>query len=230
MIKYISILLFLSTSVFAEVKNLSLLSTEILRYDYTASTTGLNSSKISYTLPDVNYTFMNKNYIGLVSFKYSQNQNIGNSTLGSTNIALEQKGWKYEVGLGYKYHLRDNLFVGPGLLYSDTYTTLDQIIGTKRIRTKKHDSDLRLYGLIGYYPTSSTIIYGAIELDNDLLSNEYHRDYSQYNASIIIYQFLSKEYFFFLKYEQALRDKKPTNTVTGNKEYIGYGFGFGMRM
>ena len=131
--------------------------------------------------------------------------------------------------LWYLY-LAENFFIGPAFLYSDTYTTLYQNIGPMKIRTKKHDSDFRFYAIAGYYPTKSTIIYGAVELVNDLMSDEYYRDYSQYNTSVILYQFISKDTFLFLKYEQALRDKRPTSTVSGNRDYIGYGFGLGMRI
>ncbi|MFT5661713.1 MAG: hypothetical protein ACI9TV_002360 [Sulfurimonas sp.] len=226
----IFILTLLSLSLFAEGKSLHLVSAEMINYDYTGSTQGFKDAKVSYTLPGVSYTYMDKNYIALASVKYSQNQNIGYTALGSTTIVLEQKGWKYEVGAGYKFYLGKTFFVGPALLFSDTYTTLDQIIGTRTIRTLKHDTDLRLYGLVGCNITKSTLIFGAIELDNDLLSNNYKKDYSQYNVTGTLYQFLEKDFFLYLKYEQSLRGKNATGTVSGNKNYVGYGFGMGIRI
>ena len=173
---------------------------------------------------------MSKNYIVLASLKYSKKQSIGSTALGSTQIGLEQVGWKYELGVGYKYYLSEKLFIGPALLFSDTYTKVYQITSMSRTKTTKHDNDLRLYAIVGYRATSSTLLFGTLELDNDLLSNDYLYDYSQYNIALTINQFLSKNLYLFVKYEQALRDKEATTGSSGNKNYRGYGFGIGMKL
>ena len=226
--KLFLLLLFFTKSLLAE--NVHLLSTEIIRYDYTATAIGLEDARISYTLPGISYTMMSKNYIVLASLRYSKKQSLGSTAFGSTRIGLEQMGWKYELGVGYKYYLSEKLFIGPALLFSDTYTKVYQTTSFSSTLTKKHDIDFRLYAIVGYRATSSTLLFGTLELDNDLLSNEHFRDYSQYNLALTINQFLSKNLYLFIKYEQALRDKEATTGSTGNRDYRGYGFGIGMKI
>lgn len=229
--KKLIVLIVIVISVFAEQeKKLDLLTTEIMYYNYTGSAIGLENSKLSYTLPAVSYIHMDKNYIVLASIKYSKKQNLGYIVLESSRILLEQEGWKYELGVGYKYYLTDKLFIGPALLFSDTYTTLYQTLNTTQTQSETHDVDVRFYGLFGYNITKATMFFGAIELDDDLLSNDYKLDYSQYKLSTTLYQFVSKSFFLYLKYEQSLKDKKARDASSGNQNYTGYGFGFGIRI
>ena len=219
-------------SVFLSAKDTSatLLTIENLRYDYIATSQTLDDARISYNLPGISYLVMSKDYVLLASLKYSKRQSIGSTALGSIPIGLEQFGWKYELGAGYKFHLSDKFYVGPALLYSDTYSKIYQTTPLSTTVTEKHDNDLRLYGIFGYSFSKSTLLFGAIELDNDLLESDYANDYSQYPVTITMYQFLSKDFFLFLKYEQSLRDKKETATVTGNRNNRGYGFGIGIKL
>lgn len=226
--KHIVLVLLIVMNLLGEEKNLHLFTIENLRYDYTATTESLNDTHISYDLPGLNYVFMNKKYLALASFKYSPKQHIGSTALGTANIDLEQKGRKYELGGGYKYYLTDTLYIGPALLFSDSHSTLYQIINNTVIKTEKYDTDLRAYFILGVNLTQSTMLFSSVELKNDLLSSDYAKDYSQYNTSVTLYQFISPEFFLYLKYEQSLRDKNIHNTISGNENYKGYGAGFGI--
>lgn len=226
--KQIILVLLTVMNLLGEEKNLHLFTIENLRYDYTATTESLNDTHISYNLPGLNYVFMNDKYIALASFKYSPKQHIGNTFLGNTNIDFEQKGRKYELGAGYKYYLTDTLYIGPALLYSDAHSTLYQIINNNVMKTEKYDTDLRAYFILGFNLTQSTMLFSSVELKNDLLSSDYAKDYSQYNTSVTLYQFLSPQFFLYLKYEQSLRDKNIHNTISGNENYKGYGAGIGI--
>lgn len=215
--KQLVLVLLIAMNVLAEEKNLHLFTIENLRYDYTATTESLNDTHISYDLPGLNYVFMNKKYLALASFKYSPKQHIGSTALGTANIDFEQKGRKYELGGGYKYYLTDTLYIGPALLYSDAHSTLYQIINNNVTKTEKYDTDLRAYFILGVNLTQSTMLFSSVELKNDLLSSDYAKDYSQYNTSVTLYQFISPEFFLYLKYEQSLRDKNIHNTISGNE-------------
>ena len=228
--KTLIIFLLLNVTLLAEDENFHLFTIENVHYDYIATSKVLSDARISYDLPGVSYLLMNKDYILLASIKYSKRQSIGSTFLGSTQIGLEQFGWKYELGAGYKYHLTDKFYVGPALLYSDTYSKIYQTTSFSSSVTEKHDNDLRLYAIFGYAFTKSTLLFGAVELDNDLLESDYANDYSQYQATMTLYQFLSKDFFVFLKYEQSLRDKEATITSPGNRNNRGYGFGIGIKI
>lgn len=228
--KTLIIFLLLSVGLTAEDENFHLFTIENVRYDYTATSNVLTDARISYNLPGFSYLMMNKNYILLASVKYSKRQNIGSTFLGSIPIELEQVGWKYELGAGYKYYLTDKFYVGPALLFSDTYSKIYQTTSFSSSVTEKHDNDLRLYAIFGYAFTKSTLLFGAVELDNDLLESDYTNDYSQYQATMTLYQFLSKDFFLFVKYEQSLRDKEATPTSLGNRGSRGYGFGIGLKL
>lgn len=138
-----------------EEENLHLFTIENVRYDYTATSNSLYDTKISYDLPSLNYVFMNKKYVGLASFKYSPKQHIGNTLLGTTNIDFEQNGRKYELGAGYKYYLTEALYIGPALLFSDSHSTLYQVINNNVTKTEKYDSDLRAYLIMGFNLTET---------------------------------------------------------------------------
>lgn len=226
--KQIVLVLLIAMNLLAEEKNLHLFTVENIRYDYTATAKSLNDTQISYDLPGLNYVFMNKKYVALASFKYSPKQHIGNTVLGTTHIDFEQNGRKYELGAGHKYYLTDTLYIGPALLFSDSHSTLYQIINNNVTKTEKYDTDLRAYFILGFNPTHSTMLFSSLELKNDLLSNDYEKDYSQYNTSVTLYQFISSQFFLYLKYEQSLRDKNIQNTISGNENYKGYGAGFGI--
>lgn len=226
--KQIVLVLLIVMNVLAEEKNLHLFTIENIRYDYTATAKSLNDTQISYDLPGFNYVFMNQKYVALVSFKYSPKQHVGNTILGTTHIDFEQNGRKYELGAGYKYYLTETLYIGPALLFSDAHSTLYQIINNNVTKTEKYDTDLRAYFILGCNLTPSTMLFSSLELKNDLLSSDYEKDYSQYNTSVTLYQFLSPQFFLYLKYEQSLRDKTIQNTISGNENYKGYGAGFGI--
>lgn len=219
------IFLLLNITLLAKDENFHLFTVENMRYDYTATSKALSDARLSYDLPGASYLMMNKDYILLASVKYSKKQDLGATSLGSTQIQLEQFGWKYEFGAGYKYYLTDKFYVGPALLFSDSYSKIYQTTAVGTTVTQKHDNDLRLYAIFGYAFTKSTLLFGAVELDNDLLESDYTNDYSQYQATMTLYQFLSKDFFLFVKYEQSLRNKDATPTSAGNRDYRGYGFG-----
>ena len=226
--KQIVLVLLIVMNLLGEEKNLHLFTIENVRYDYTATAKSLDDTQISYDLPGLNYVFMNKKFLALASFKYSPKQHIGSTVLGTTNIDFEQNGRKYELGAGYKYYLTEDLYIGPALLFSDAHSTLYQIINNNVTKTEKYDTDLRAYFILGFNPTHSTMLFSSVELKNDLLSNDYEKDYSQYNTSVTLYQFFSPQFFLYIKYEQALRDKNIQNNISGNENYKGYGVGFGI--
>ena len=228
MLKQIVLVLLIVMNLLGKEENLHLFTIENVRYDYTATANSLNDTQISYNLPSLNYVFLNSKYIALASFKYSPKQHIGNTAFGTTNIDFEQKGRKYELGAGYKHYLTEDLYIGPALLFSDSHSTLYQVINNNVTKTEKYDSDLRAYLIMGLNLTHSTMLFYSVELKNDLLSNDYAKDYSQYNTSVTLYQFISSQSFLYLKYEQALRDKNIQNNISGNEHYKGYGAGVGI--
>lgn len=223
------ILILTAVSLFAEANNFDLLMTDVTRYDKMATSLSLKDTKLSYDVPAITYMAIRPNYLILATIKVMPKQHIGTTALGTTPIELEQEGWKYEIGAGYKFYLNKDLFIGPALLYSDYYSTLYKIIGSTVLETKSHDSDLRLYGLVGYKLAKATMMFVSVELKNDILSNNYSKDYSQYPLGVTVYRFLSKEWFAYLKYQQTLRDKKARSDSTGTNSSIAYGFGIGMK-
>lgn len=226
--KQIILIVLIVINLLGEEENLHLFTIENVCYDYIATTDSLNNTHISYDLPSLNYVFMNRKYVALASLKYSPKQHIGNTVLGMTNIDFEQNGRKYELGAGYKYYLTDTLYIGPALLFSDSHSTLYQVINNNVTKTEKYDRDLRAYFIMGFNLTHSTMLFSSVELKNDLLSNSYEKDYSQYNTSVTLYQFFSPDFFLYLKYEKSLRDKNIQNNISGNENYKGYGAGVGI--
>lgn len=229
-IKKIVTFIYLFTSfLFAEESGLNLLTIDTMHYNYKATSLTLDTAKLSYRGTAISYLYMDKNYIARASVKYSKKQNIGHTSLNILDISLEQEGWQYEIGLGYKFYLTERLFIGPSLLFVDTYRTVytSSILATNKV--EKHDSDLRFYTLLGYNLTKSTIIFASVELDNDILSNNYEYDYSQYTFATSVYQLVSEQFFLYLKYTKNLRNKQANSISGGNEDYSGYGFGLGIK-
>jgi hypothetical protein len=202
---------------------------DVTRYDKMATSLSLEDTKVSYDIATVSYMAVKPNYLLLASFKYMPKQHIGTTSLGSTQIRLENDAWKYEVAAGYKYYLTPSLYIGPALLFSDYYSTLYKVAGSTVSESESHDIDFRFYGILGYKLAKATSFLVSIELDNDVLSNDYSDDYSQYPFSITMFQFLSKEWFAYIKYQQAIKDKKERADSIGNSDSIAYGFGIGMK-
>jgi len=204
--------------------------TDVTRYDKKATSLSLKDARLSFDSPAISYMAVRPNYLLFAAFKYIPKQHIGTTALGNTPIELEQDGWKYEIGAGYKFYITDDLYIGPAILFSDYYSTLYQIIGSTVLQNNSHDQDVRLYGLLGYKLAKGAMMFVAIELDNDILSDNYSNDYSQYSLSTTVYQFFSKEWFAYIKYEQTLRDKEARGDSTGNSNSIAYGFGVGVKL
>lgn len=222
------LLILATASAFAAPKSADLLMTDITHYEKTATALGLKDAKVSYNVPAISYFAIRPDYLFIASLKVLPKQHIGSTALGNTPISLEKKGWKYEIGAAYKFYLNEDLFIAPALLFSDYRSKLFQTVGTTTSQSYNHDRDLRLYGLLGYKITKSAMMFLSVELENDLFSNNYSDDYSQYPVNVNIYQFLSKKWFVYAKYQQTLRDKEARSDSTGNKDSIAYGFGIGM--
>ena len=228
--KKIYILILVCVNVFAASNSYNLLMTDVTRYDKEATSLNLKDTRLSFDVPAISYMAVRPNYLLFAAFKYVPKQHIGTTALGNTPIGLEQDGWKYEIGAGYKFYINDDFYIGPALLFSDYYSTLYQTIGNSVLQTNSHDQDIRLYGLLRYKLAKATMMFVAIELDNDILSDSYSNDYSQYSLSTTLYQFFSKEWFAYIKYEQTLRDKEARSDSTGNNNSIAYGFGIGVKL
>lgn len=225
----ILIFIFITIDLFAASDNLNIVMTDLTRYEETATSLSLRDTKISYDVPAVSYMSIRPNYLVYASLKMIQKQHIGTTYLGTIPIELKQEGWKYELGAGYKFSLTKNFFIAPALLLSDYHCTLYKTMGSNVVKTKSRDLDYRLYGLLGYEMTESTLMYISVELVNDIFSHRYEDDYSQYPVNATLYQFLSKRWFAYLKYQHTLRDKKASSDSTGNINRLGYGFGVGMK-
>ena len=228
MYKYLLLLLTLF-SISSASESIDAVTLEEAYYEQTNTSLTYKDAKLSYSLPTISYIGMRPNYLFLAAVKLMPKQKIGMSALGATPIKLEQEAWKYEVGAGYKFYLSKNFYVGPALLYGDYYSKVYQTIGSSTVETKNRDVDVRLYGFLGYEPAKATLIFITLELDNDILSNQYEDDYSQYALNAALYQFVSKEWFFYLKYQRTLRDKKATTASTGMSNSTAYFFGVGMK-
>ncbi len=229
--KKLYILLFLCVSTFANSNSFDVITTDITHYDKKATSLNLKDARLSFDSPALSYMSVRPNYLLLAAFKYIPKQYIGTTALGNTPIKLEQEGWKYEIGAGYKFYITDDLYIAPALLYSDYYSTLYQTVGNNAvIKSDSHDKDLRFYGLLGYKLTKATLMFVAVEFDNDILSDNYSNDYSQYSLSTTLYQFFSKKWFAYFKYEQTLRDKEARSDSEGNNNSISYGFGIGTKL
>jgi len=203
--------------------------TEAIQYKRTDTSLTYKDSKTSYNVPALSYMAIRQKYLFLAKLKAMPKQYIGTTYLNTTAIKLEQDGRKYELGAAYKLYLSDNLYVAPAFLYSNYASTLYQTVGNSVIKTKTRDNDLSLYGLLGYKPLKATTILVSLELDNDILSNCYSKDYSQYIISTTIHQFFSKNWFAYIKYRQTLRDKVANTESTGNTHSISYGAGIGIK-
>lgn len=218
----------ISLNIYASPISADLVMMGVTRYNDEATSLSLKDTKLSKDVPEISYLAVRPDYLLLAGFKYLPRQHIGSTALGSLPIELEQKGWKYELGAGYKFYLTEDLFVGPALLYSDYYNTLYKIAGTMVLKTERHDSDLRFYGLVGYKLNKATMILATLELKNDILSNDYNNDYSQYPISATLHHFLSKKWLVYAKYDQSLRNKTARTDITGNRASMAYGVGVGM--
>lgn len=216
-------------SLFAESKNVDLVMADMIHYNQTASALGLRDTKISYDVTTISYMVVNPKYLLLGAVKFMPKQNLGTTYLGTTPIVLKQELWKYEFGAAYKFYLSDKFFIAPALLFSDYYSSLYKIIGSTVGESKTHDIDVRFYGLVGYKISKASSILVSLELDNDIFSNDYAKDYSQYAISATLFQFLSNECFMFFKYQQALKDQKARGNIIGNANSVSYGFGMGMK-
>ena len=221
------ILFLTSISLFAT--SADLIMTDLTRYDKTITSTSLKDAKITYDVPAISYMHVEPNYLILLKLKHLPKQHIGNTALGNTPIKLEQEAWKYEIGGAYKFYITDDFYIAPALLYTDYYYKLYQTVGTNVIETHGHDSDIRVYGVVGYKIAKATMLFATIELDNDILSDNYSNDYNQYSVSATLYQFLSKDWFIYGNIQSTLRDKEARADSTGNKSSIAYGFGLGMK-
>lgn len=228
--KKLYILILAYVSVFASSNSFDALMTDVTRYDKKATSSSLKDARLSFDAPAISYMAVRPNYLLLGALKYIPKQHIGTTALGNTPIELEQDGWKYEIGAGYKFYISDDLYIGPALLFSDYYSTLYQTVNGTVIESDSHDQDVRFYGLLGYKLAKATMIFVAVELDNDILSDNYSNDYSQYSLSATVYQFFSKELFAYFKYEQTLRDKEARSDSNGNNNSIAYGFGIGVKL
>lgn len=228
--KKLHILILACVSVVSASNSFDAIMTDVTHYDKKATSLSLKDARLSFDVPAISYMAVRPNYLLLGALKYIPKQHIGTTALGNTPIELEQSGWKYEIGAGYKFYISDNLYIAPALLFSDYYSTLYQTVGSTVIESNSHDQDVRLYGLIGYKLTKSTMMFIALELDNDILSDSYSNDYSQYSLSATVYQFFSKEWFAYIKYEQTLRDKEARSDSNGNINSIAYGFGIGVKL
>lgn len=228
--KKLYILLLSCVSAFAASDSFDVITTDVTRYEKKATSLNLKDARLSFNSPAISYMSVRPDYLLLATFKYIPKQHIVTTALGNTPIKLEQEGWKYEIGAGYKFYITDDLYIAPALLYSDYYSTLYQRVGNTVVESDSHDKDLRFYGLLGYKLTKATLMFVAVELDNDILSDNYSNDYSQYSLSTTLYQFFSKKWFAYIKYEQTLRDKEARSTTEGNNNSIAYGFGIGVKL
>lgn len=228
MYKYI-LLILISISLSAASENIDAITVEVGHYTQTLTSSVLKNTDISYDVPTVNYIGVRPNYLFLAALKMIPKQTLGTSALGATPIKLQQEAWKYEFGAGYKFYLGEKFYISPALLYSDYYSKIYKSTPTSTTETKSRDVDVRFYGLIGYEPLKATMIFITVELYNDILSSSYDEDYSQYPVNIALYQFVSKELFFYLKYQKTLRDKKETATINGSANNAAYFFGVGFK-
>ena len=227
MFKYLLFLFTLFSLSYAS-ENLDVITLETAHYTQTNTSLTYKDAKISFDVPTVSYIGLRPNYLFLAAIKAIPKQKIGTTSLGATPIKLEQEAWKYELGAGYKYYLLKNLYIAPALLYSDYYNKVFQSTTNATVETKSRDVDVRLYGLIGYEPAKATMVILSVELDNDIFSDSYKEDYSQYPVNLALYQFLSKEFFFYLKYQKVLRNKKATTSSNGSSNNAAYFFGVGI--
>jgi hypothetical protein len=228
--KLFKYLLFLFTffSISYASENLDVVTIENAYYTQTKTSLTYKDAKISFNVPSISYIGLRPNYLFLADIKMIPKQKIGTTSLGATPLKLEQEAWKYELGAGYKFHLNKKLYIAPALLYSDYYSKTFTSSPIASVETKSRDVDVRLYGLVGYEPAKATMVILSVELDNDILSDSYKEDYSQYPVNLALYQFVSKDFFFYLKYQKALRNKKATTTSNGSSNNTAYFFGVGI--
>lgn len=228
MYKYI-LLFFSALSLLSASENIDAVTAETAHYTQELTSSTLKNTKVSYDVPAISYIGLRKNYIFLAALKVVPKQKLGESALGAVPIKVEQEAWKYELGAGYKFYLNKNLYVSPALLYSDYYSKTYMITSSSSSETKSRDVDVRLYGLIGYEPFKATMVFITVELDNDIFSDSYDKDYSQYPVNVSVYQFISKDMFLYIKYQKTLRDKKATAYLNGTSNSAAYFFGAGFR-
>lgn len=209
-------------------QDLDVITLETAHYTQTNTSLTYKDAKVSYNVPTVSYIGLRPNYLFLAAIKAIPKQKIGTTSLGSTPIKLEQEAWKYELGAGYKFYLNKKIYIAPALLYSDYYSKIFTSSASAAVETKSRDVDVRLYGLIGYEAAKATMVILSVELDNDILSDSYTEDYSQYPVNLALYQFVSKDFFFYLKYQKVLRNKKATTSSAGTSNNAAYFFGVGI--
>lgn len=194
------------------------------------TTNDIKNSKEYYSL---RHYIDTRDALYLIGLIYQPLQTIGNTTVSSLPLELKQKREKIELGAAYKIHLTDSLYIAPALVYSNTDSVTYQNLnnGGNIISTETHsvDTDYSLYALMGYRPFPTTSLLLSLEINNDLLGNDYSKDYSYYQLNTSILQAISRNVLLYFQYNRYLKDKPSTVSHTGVKDVAGFSIGIGYR-
>lgn len=226
--KFFLLIISLSTIAFSQ-SNIVIIEKQKISGTITSnSSKDIPSTKEYYSLK---YYLDTKDVLYLIGLSSQPLQTVGNTTLSSFPVEIKQKREKIELGAAYKFYLMDSLYIAPALVYINTDSKTFQYLNnsgtiTSSI-TNSVDTDYSLYALMGYHPSKVTSLLLSLELNNDLLGNEYGKDYSTYQVNFSILQAISKSTLLYFKYNKSLKDKPSTSLHTGTQNVNGFTLGIG---
>ncbi len=228
--RFLLIIISFSVVAFSQ-QNIVLLEKQKISGTVTSDTAkDIASSKEHYSLK---YYIDTQDVLYLIGLSYQPLQTVGNTSLYSFPVEIKQEMEKVELGIAYKLYLMDSLYIAPAIVYSNTDSkTFRHLNNNGTIIssiTNKVDTDYSLYAIIGYKPTKITSLLLSLELNNDLLSSEYSRDYSTYQVNFSILQAISSKVLLYVQYNRLLKEKPSTSVNTGTKDVDGFSLGIGFQ-
>jgi len=230
-LKFLLLIIALSTVALSQSNNIILLEKQ--------KVSGTVTSKIADDIPSkkeyysLKYYLETEDLLYIIGLSHMPLQTIGNTTLSSFPIEIKQKREKLELAVAYKFYLKGSLYIAPALAYIHTDTKTFQHLNNSGTITSSSthvvDTDYSLYAVMGYRPTktSSALLY--LELNNDLLSSEYSKDYSSYQLNLSVLQAISSTTVLYFQYHKVLKDKPATSSYSGTKDISGFSIGIGFR-
>jgi len=230
-LRFLLLIISLSVVVLGQNNNIILLENQKVSGTVTSKTTDDIPSKKEYY--SLKYYLETEDLLYLIGLSHMPLQTIGNTTLSSFPVEIKQKREKLELAVAYKFYLKGSFYIAPALAYIHTDTKTFQHLNNSGTITSSSshvvDTDYSLYAVMGYRPTktSSALLY--LELNNDLLSSEYSKDYSSYQLNLSILQAISKNVVLYFQYNTLLKDKPATSSNSGTKDVSGFSVGIGFR-
>lgn len=229
--KYLLISTILVSFLYGSSTDLNLLFLEKYTHKYTISSNISEDIKTTNKYNALGYFHEDEKYLYALDYTYMSDQEIATTKMNNIPVDINQKFNRVRLGIGYKFNLSENFYISPALVYQNlslkSRESINLPIGTQYNHTTLKDDDLSLYGVFNYRPFKGTSIMGKLEIENDLLSNDYQKDYSTLPMEIIVSQFINKDIFLFGKYGFTFKEKDAKNRFSGEKDVSLFSFGIG---